>query len=231
MEAALQRGERGEQEIRALALLGHPDDLEPLVAMLHSSGRRGEHAIHRAIALAGDCRAEQRLIDLLEATDADPGRGFVQRRLGALGLGRLGLAASLRVLERAVESERRDFEGRPGAGLGVQFPVCGELLLAIGELAEAGLRALPLLISHLDDTTGSAFGGMYLPAMEAICRIGPGTIQGLRQRARGQGEIGAANAVGAIAALGGDVTEFLGDRRTVVASAAKRAQQAGRASA
>jgi len=66
--------------------------------------------------------------------------------------------------------ERIDHEGRPGAGLGIQFPVRTTIVWALGEIQEK--RAIPKLIELLVDDSGSALGGLYLSAMDALIKIG-----------------------------------------------------------
>jgi len=67
--------------------------------------------------------------------------------------------------------ERIDHEGRPGAGLGIQFPVRTTIVWALGETQEK--RAIPKLIELLSEDSGSALGGLYLSAMDALIKIGP----------------------------------------------------------
>lgn len=182
-----------------LAALRHPEDAPHLLAARDTAGRRGDHTLLEAMGIHGDPSFLAPLRGALHARDVDPGRGFVQRRLAADGLGRLGLAAAIPLLLRALDDERADFEGRPGAGLGIQYPVRANLLWALGELrAEA---AIPTLIAYLGDTSGSAFGGFYLPAMDALVRIGAPARPALERAARDSNPQVAANAAGALAAL------------------------------
>ncbi len=153
-----------------LAALHHPDDFEVLRSARAVAGRRGDHVVLEALGLHGDPRAFSVLKEALHARDVDPGRGFMQRRLAADGLGRLGLAVAVPVLRRALGDEKADFEGRPGAGLGIQYPVRANLLWALGELGSAD--AVDDLVACLGDTSGTAFGGLYLPAMDALVRLG-----------------------------------------------------------
>lgn len=184
-----------------LAALRHPEDAPHLLAARDTAGRRGDHTLLDAMGTHGDPSFLAPLRGALHARDIDPGRGFVQRRLAADGLGRLGLAAAIPLLLRALDDERDDFEGRPGAGLGIQYPVRANLLWALGELsAEA---AIPTLIAYLGDTSGSAFGGFYLPAMDALVRIGAPARAALERATRDHNPQVAANATGALAALSG----------------------------
>ena len=183
-----------------LAALRHPEDFDRLVRARDQAGRRGDHALIEALGAHGDPRAFPVLKAALHARDVDPGRGFIQRRLAADGIGRLGLAAGVPLLSAALRDERADFEGRPGAGLGVQYPVRANLLWALGELGSVG--AVPDLVAHLGDCTGSAFGGFYLPAMDALVRIGEPARAALERCAAGPDELPAANAVGVLIALG-----------------------------
>lgn len=204
----------------ALAALGHPDDLAPIQARLRSAGRRGEHTLFVAMGLTGDPRAAGPLRDALRATDVDPGRGFAQRRIAATGLGRLGLRQGAGWIARALQDEVADFEGRPGAGLGIQYPVRTNLLWALGEIADPA--SLPVLLAHLGDTHGSALGGFYLPAMDALQKLGRAAFPALRATARQATEITAAHAVGVLAAGGEDVRGWASDPRPTVRALAER---------
>lgn len=183
-----------------LAALRHPDDFVRLVGARDRAGRRGDHALLEALGTHGDPRAFPVLKEALWARDIDPARGFTQRRLAADGIGRLGIAAGVPLLRAALRDERADFEGRPGAGLGVQYPVRANLLWALGELGSPA--AVPDLVAHLNDATGSAFGGFYLPAMDALWRIGAPARPALERCAASRDDLAAANAVGVLLALG-----------------------------
>lgn len=224
--AALARpGLEGAEErilLQALAALRHPDDHERLVGLLLSAGRRGEHALFAGLGMCGDPRALKVLTDALFATDVDPGRGFAQRRLAAIAIGRLGLRESTPLLLRALENEARDYEGRPGAGMGVQYPVRTNLLWALGEVGDPA--GVPTLLGYLGDIQGSAFGGFYLPAMDALAKIGRPAVPALRRLAAEGREIDAANAVGVLATLGDDLELWSGDRRGAVAAVVRRSR-------
>ncbi len=212
--AAVTRGAasaRAAEAVQALACLGHPADLATLEALFRSAGRRGEHALLVALGLTGDPRAAPALRDALRATDVDPGRGFAQRRIAATGLGRLGLRRSGPWLLRALEDEVADYEGRPGAGLGIQYPVRTNLLWALGEVGAP--EAVPALVAHLADTHGSALGGFYLPAMDALVKLGPTALPALRETAARAAETTAAHAVAALLASGDDMTRWRADPR------------------
>ncbi len=203
-----------------LAALQHPDDFSVLTARFLSAGRREEHSLHMALGLCGDPRGLPLLRKALFATDVDPGRGFAQRRLCAIALGRLGLAEAGPMLLRALDIEARDFEGRPGAGLGIQYPVRTDLLEALGELQAHA--AIPVLIRHLGDTHGSAFGGFYLAAMDALSRFGPVAVPALTEHVRVAPELEAANALGVLAMAGVNTQEWLKDPRRLVRETAER---------
>lgn len=207
--------------LQALGALRHPDDHDFLLAHLRSAGRREEHAISIALGLCGDPRAFKPIADLLFATDVDPGRGFTQRRLAATALGRLGLRDATPVLLRALENEALDYEGRPGAGMGVQYPVRTNLLWAMGEVGDPA--TIPTLAGYLANTHGSAFGGFYLPAMDALYKLGPAAAPAMRQLAADGAEIVAGNAVGVLAAIGEDVRPWQNDPRPAVAAVARGA--------
>ena len=54
----------------------------------------------------------------------------------------------------------------------------------------------------LGDTGGSAFGGFYLPAMDALVRLGAAVVPAVERVAGGPDELAAANALGVLHALG-----------------------------
>ena len=221
--AALSQPPEGSDErqlLLDLAALQHPEDFSLLTARFLSAGRREEHSLHVALGLSGDPRGLPLLRKALFATDVDPGRGFAQRRLCAIALGRLGLADAGPMLLRALEIEARDFEGRPGAGLGIQYPVRTDLLEALGEVQAHA--AIPVLIRHLGDTHGSAFGGFYLAAMDALSRFGPVAVPALTEHVRVAPELSAANALGVLAMAGVNTQEWLKDPRRLVRETAER---------
>lgn len=221
--AALVQPPEGVQErglLLDLAALQHPDDFSVLTARFLSAGRREEHSLHMALGLSGDPRGLPLLRKALFATDVDPGRGFAQRRLCAIAMGRLGLAEAGPMLLRALDIEARDFEGRPGAGLGIQYPVRTDLLEALGELQAHA--AIPVLIRHLGDTHGSAFGGFYLAAMDALSRFGPVAVPALTEHVRVAPELPASNALGVLAMAGVNTQEWLKDPRRLVRETAER---------
>jgi HEAT repeat protein len=147
------------------ALLQDPADHDDMARRARDPGRRTSHLGLQALGLHGDSRGAALLRAALHAMDVDPGRGFAQRRLAALGLGRLGLREATPWLLAALAAEAHDHEGRPGAGLGVQFPVRAEILLALGELGDA--RTVPALVAHLADPVH------HLAAMGALHALGP----------------------------------------------------------
>ena len=180
-----------------LAALQDPVDLDRLTGMRQGAGRRASLSAVVALGLHGDPRALRELIGVLRAIDVDPGAGFAGRARAATALGRLGLPEAADALMAALVDEALDHEGRPGAGLGVQIPVRGALLSALGECGEP--RAAPILATYLANTHGSALGGFHLPAMDALWKLGdPAPLRALLSGP----EIAAANAVGVLAALG-----------------------------
>jgi len=201
-----------------LALLQHPEDHERIVGRKWVSGRRESHAICEALGEHGDPRGCATLVRELRAVNVDPGHGFAGRRASATALGRIGDPSVGAVLARALVDEARDFEGTPGAGMGIQFPVRSVILVAVGE---AGcVDQAPLLASYLGDVHGSALGGFYLPAMDALWKLGKPEVLGPVLRA---GELPAANAVGVLAAMGevARVRALVGDPRPRVAETAR----------
>ena len=179
--------------------------------------------LFNALGVGGDPRALPLLVDALRATDVDPGRGFTQRRLAATAIGRIGLRAATPVLLRALQDEALDFEGRPGAGMGIQYPVRTNLLWALGEVADPA--AVPTLLSYLGNTSGSAFGGFYLAAMDALTKIGPAAEPALNAVLHTAPDTEAAHALGVLVALGHDPGMWRNDRRIAVARLAAAAQR------
>ncbi|MCK6525021.1 hypothetical protein L6R49_26760, partial [Myxococcota bacterium] len=222
-----QSGE-GRQALEDLGALGHNDDLPLLHDAQHSAGRRGSNSVIIAMGLHGDPRLAPLLIQQLERVDVDPGRGFAWRRLSAVALGRLGLPTLGPTLLKALEVEALDFEGRPGAGLGVQFPVRVHLLWALGELGDLG--AAPTLIGYLGNLHGSALGGFHLPAMGALWKLGPAVAPALERLAAGAVEEPGVNAVGVLEALGAwDSLTRVAQRDGLVGQAAREALSERRA--
>ncbi|MCB9793104.1 MAG: hypothetical protein H6741_10295 [Alphaproteobacteria bacterium] len=190
----------GAEALRRLAAGGDPRHLEALLEARRSAGRRGDHRVLAALGLHGDPRALGLLADHLERMDVDPGRGFAQRRQAALALGQLGLPEAAPRLLRALETEALEHEGRPGAGLGVQFPVRARLLWALGEVQATS--AAPQLVAYLGNLHGSALGGFHLPAMQALLKLGSAARAPLLALLRDGSEDGAVHAASVLAALG-----------------------------
>ncbi|MGB0640607.1 MAG: HEAT repeat domain-containing protein, partial [Myxococcota bacterium] len=151
-----------------LGLLGHPDDFEILFGLIHACGRRMHLTLCAALGYHGDPRAKGWLLDVLHAMDENPGHGFASRAAAASGLGCMGLIGAADNLVQALHDEARDFEGRPGAGLGIQRSVRTSILGALGELQ----RHPNVLESYLSNTDGCATGGFYLSAMDGLWKIG-----------------------------------------------------------
>lgn len=212
----------GRVAILGLAALRHPEDTSLLIDQIQASGRREEHVLFMALGWSGAPEAAELLRDALRATDVDPGRGFAQRRLAATALGRIGLRMVTPWLLRALEDEALDYEGRPGAGLGIQYPVRSTLLWALGEVADPA--AIPTLLGYLGNTHGSAFGGFYLPAMDALSKMGAPAVPALQATLPQASELAAANALGVLHALGQPVAPWRADPRPAVAALAKRVE-------
>ncbi len=211
----------------ARAARGAPRDRDTLAAMARGGARREGHLGLQALGLHGDPRSVVELRGALEAIDVDPARGFAWRRLAAAGLGRIGDPRALPWLLDAMHVERRDHEGRPGAGLGIQAPVRAEMLLAIGELGD--VRALPVLLGALGDESGSATGGLYLPACAGLRALGPVVVPALRARADDPATpaAAAAHAVGMLHVLGVDVAPWSADPRGPVRATVRCARGSG----
>lgn len=199
-EALLPRvAQEDRQALEELAALGCPEDQALIQNLLGSLGRRGLNSALAAMGWHGDPRWAPQLQEQLRRMDLDPGRGFAWRRLAATALGRIGLPGAVRGLLRAVEVEAAEHEGRPGAGLGIQYPVRSATLWALGELASPA--AVPTLVAHLGDLHGSALGGFHLPAMGALLKVGEAARPALLRVAREGPPDAAANAQGVLAAL------------------------------
>lgn len=203
-----------------------PTGFDDLTARLRTAGRREQHALFNALGLDGDPRALPLLTDALRATDVDPGRGFTQRRLAATAIGRIGLRDGTPILLRALKDEALDFEGRPGAGMGIQYPVRTNLVWALGEVGDPA--AIPTLVSYLSNTSGSAFGGFYLAAMDALWKLGNAAIPALTTALATGPDTQAAHALGVLLALGHDTKPWRADARPGVARVARATTGNGR---
>lgn len=167
---ALDRDPEDREATRVLALQQHPADAARFVAEAPHVGRRAAHQRCEAMGLHGDVRSLPALVGVLRAVDVDPGHGFAGRRAAGIALGRIGDPSSRSALVQALIDEAHDHEGRPGAGLGIQFPVRSVLIAALGE---AGcVEAAPVVAGYLGDRSGSALGGFFLPAMDAAWKLG-----------------------------------------------------------
>jgi HEAT repeat protein len=210
----------------ALAAQAPAELRDRLRSLEERAGRRSEHAYLEALGWLGDPLVRPRLEGALTAMDSDPGRGFKHRRLAAMALGRLGDPAMMPVIEAALTREALEFEGRPGAGLGIQFPVRTVLLWALGEIGAPS--ACELLASYLDNTHGGATGGLHLPAMAALVKLGRPAIAAVEPLLSGP-EVLAANAAGILVALGATaaIARAAADPRPAVRSAAAPAPVEG----
>jgi hypothetical protein len=125
-----------------------------------------------------------------------------------------------KVLEHGLTVEALEFEGRPGAGLGIQFPVRSSILAALGECGAS--RSAPTLSGYLSNTHGSAMGGFYLPAMDALWKIGDPTA--LLPLLSSSEELVVANALGVLLMMGehGQRRRFIDDPRRRVRAVARQ---------
>lgn len=155
--------------LEALGALGRPQDHERLMGLEPSLGKRGRNAWLLALGRAGDPRALPVLLGALGRSAVDPARGFADRRLAALGLGRMGLPSLDKSLVRAFHAETAH-EGTPGAGLGIQYPVKALILWALGECQATSAREL--VRRCVEDRTGNALGGLRLVALGALAKLG-----------------------------------------------------------
>jgi HEAT repeat protein len=202
----------------ALALHQDPQDFAVLLHGMESGARRGRHIAAEAMGVHGDPRALPKLERLLRDTSVDPGFGFKSRRTASFALGRIGDPDSFPVLAKALDEEALDYEGRPGSGLGIQVPVRAAILHAIGEIGHP--RGAQVVAGYLSHTHGSATGGLHLPAMAALVKLGAVS----ETRALLDADEGTAvHALSVLAALGRKdlVTIALGDSRPSVAHAAR----------
>jgi len=206
------------QALLDLAVFEHPGDLDLLLGAMKAQGRRMRHTAATAIGINGDPRGYRPLVDVLRAIDVDPGHGFAGRSTAAKALGWLGVPRAGRPICRAITDEALDHEGRPGAGLGIQRPVRSSMLYALGELGDRG--AAPLLAGYLGNIAGTATGGLYLPAMDALVKLRAASDA---RALLGAADTVAANALGVLGAMGhiDEVEPFVGDQRPVVAAVAQ----------
>jgi hypothetical protein len=175
-----------------------PEDAERIQRVQQAAGRRGEHACLEATGRLGSPSGRSVLVDGLDEMHVDPGRGLAHRRVSAEALGRLGLPEGFRPLKRALFAEEAAL-GSPGAGMGVQFPVRDTVLRAIGELQDR--RALPLFLSWLGAEAESPLGGLHLPAMEGLWKLGASAVPALEAVASKESGPAARNAQVVLAAI------------------------------
>jgi HEAT repeat protein len=215
----------GRQAVEALAAHGRPEDLARVLALRQEAGRRTDHACVNALGRLGDPRALSALMDALVEMDVDPGRAFAHRRLGAIALGRLGLPGTAPKLHQAMTREAREHEGRPGAGLGIQFPVRSNLLWAVGEVQSP--KSATVLAPYLGNLSGSALGGFHLTAMGALVKLGEPAVAPTVAVVHDGSDDAAANALGVLAGLACDVPAA----RRALAALAGRPDARGRQAA
>jgi HEAT repeat protein len=210
---AIQGNTDDREAVLAIGLWANQQDAELIESLWSTAGRRMRLILCRAMGLNGDPRFYRRLVACLESVDVDPGHGFALRSEASIALGRLGLARAVKPLVRALETEALEHEGRPGAGMGIQRSVRTHVLAALGEL-----QAAPdVLRGYLGNTHGSAQGGFYLPAMDALWKHGNGA--GLREL-MSHTDLVAANALGVLHAIEGDsaLNEWKNDKRPMIAA-------------
>ena len=196
--------------LRSLAILQHPMDFELLDT--EHSGRGSHHARVERLGIHGDPRAIPTIVKTLRAIDVDPSRGYTSRAAAATALGRIGSSDIGGVIARAIADEIQDHEGRPGAGLGVQFPVISLLIEALGEVGDRAQAST--LIDHLGHAHGSARGGLYLPAMIALWKLDTAAV--VASLLRCDDEFIVSNALAALGAMGckSHLIEWVTDPRT-----------------
>ena len=195
----LDRDPGGGREV-LLQLCAHqwPEDVERIHRVRQAAGRRGEHACLEATGRLGCPSGRSILVDGLDEMHVDPGRGIAHRRASADALGRLGLPEAFRPLKRALLAEEAAL-GSPGAGMGVQYPVRDTVLRAIGELQDR--RAIPLFLSWLGAEAESPMGGLHLPAMEGLWKLGERAVPALEDVASRESGPAARNAQAVLSAI------------------------------
>ena len=206
--------------LEALGAQQHPEDFELLQQRAGRTKGVESHAGVHAIGLHGDPRALRKLRRQLRGWGVDPGHGYQSRRAVALALGRHGLPQVGRTIKGALEDEALEYEGRPGAGLGIQIPVRASLLYALGEAGAS--EHISMVGQYLANTTGTVLGGFYLPAMDALIKLN--AVKCVTELARGP-ELLSANAIGVLGALKqfDTVRMYLNDPRPRVSEAANQA--------
>jgi len=188
--------------VEALALQQHPDDYETLAQLRGEGNRRGETTMLDAFGLHGDPRWLPALTKAIRDVRVAPGRGFAWRRLSAVSLGRIGSPEAAKVIAQALTTEAREFEGKPGAGLGIQYPVRSLLLWALGEIGAD--HTAPTIADYLGDISGNAMGGFYLPAMGALLKLPASACHAtLTARLRSGDDVEAAHALSLLATFEG----------------------------
>jgi HEAT repeat protein len=140
--------------------------------------RTARYAMITAMGFNGSPAFVKWLHGALTTNVVSPAVGFRQRTISAIALGAVGLKTSTPILLRGYETEKRDYEGTPGSGLGIQLPVRAFIVWALGELSD--VRALPTLVLLLDNEEGNALSGFDLPAMGAISKMGLPALSDLR---------------------------------------------------
>jgi hypothetical protein len=207
------------EELEGWAALGTPAFIERVKANL--DGGRGRRTQHQLLSLRGihGCPSHLRTLrSALESFSDDPGMGFARRRIAATAIGSIGEPDALPILIAAADREARDFEGRPGSGLGIQYPVRNRLIWAMGEIANPGAAAY--LVDWLDDVEGTATGGLYLPAMSALAKLGEAALPALNLAAH-HSETRATHTAWLLGRLGPSAakTQSLNDKRPAVRTA------------
>jgi len=119
--------------------------------------------------IEGDPINVHSVVRALATIEAAPGVGFALRRVSAKALGRFGVPRTSRHLLKALKKEELEHEGRPGAGMGIQYPVRMDIIHSLGELQSHD--AVPALLKLLDARQSSPKGGLHVPAMDALCKI------------------------------------------------------------
>jgi len=166
----------GPEELESWATLGIAKFIERVEAS-RGSGRRVQHQLLALRGIHGCPSHLSTLRSALESFSDDPGMGFARRRIAAAAIGLIGNPDTLPVLITAADREAREFEGRPGSGLGIQYPVRNSLIWGMGEIGNPS--AAPYLAELLDDVEGTATGGLYLPAMSALAKFGEEALPAL----------------------------------------------------
>ena len=159
--------EQNARLVRAVELLRHLPPAAQSHLDLRGLSRHERLRLIQSCGLQSQLSQLPNLIDWLFRVDVDPGHGFAFRSALAEAIGRMGLPVG-GILIRALEQEALEYEGRPGAGLGIQRSVRRKILSALGECETDGSPNLGLILEYLSNVTGSASAGFYIEGLNVL---------------------------------------------------------------